>query len=59
MTAPANSSILTKVFYPSITLFSFFTSFFPFIVDSCNYGSFFRKGIKMKFFTFYNNLSKN
>ena len=35
-------------FYPLITLFTFFPSFFPFILDNCNYGSLYRKGIKVK-----------
>ena len=59
MTAPADSSVPTKVLSTD-HLFSFFLHFFPFIIDNCNYGSLFRKGIKMKtFFNFYNNLSEN
>ena len=38
----------------------FFLHFFPFIIDNCSYGSWFRKSIRLKiFFTFYNNLSEN
>ena len=52
MTAPADSSVLTKV----LTIYLFF----PFIIDNCNYGSLFRKGKKMNIlFTFCNSLSKN
>ena len=47
-------------FYPLITLFFlFFLHFYPFITDNCNFESLFRKGIKMKIFTFYNNWFKN
>ena len=57
MTAPADSSVRTKVLSNGHTLcFSFLL--FLFIID-CNYGSLFRKGIKIEIFTFYNNLRKN
>ena len=59
MTAPADSSVTTKVLFIDHT-FSFFPSFYPFIIDDCNCGSLFREGIKIKiFFTFNNNLSKS
>ena len=51
MTAPADYSVPTKGL--SIDL-CFFLPFFPFIVDNCNCGSFFKKGYKNEdFFTFY------
>ena len=57
MTAPADSSVRTKVLSNGHTLcFSFLL--FLFIID-CNYGSLFRKSIKIEIFTFYNNLRKN
>ena len=50
MTAPADCLISTKVLFSDHT-FSFFPSFYPFLTDNCNYGSFFREGIKMKIFS--------
>ena len=60
VTAPADCLVSTKVLFSDHTFF-FFPSFYPFITDNCNYGSLFRVRIKMKifFFTFNNNLSKN
>ena len=40
-------------FYQLITVFSFFSSFFPFTIDNCNYRSLYRKGIKMKICVFF------
>ena len=39
-------------FYPLITLFLFLLHLCTFIIDNCNYGSVFRKGIKIKIFYF-------
>ena len=51
MTAPAYSSYSTKVLSIDHTFFGVFSShFFPFIIDNYNWGSFFRKGIKMKIY---------
>ena len=49
MTIPADSSVPTKVLFIDHT-FSFFSSFYPFIIDNCNYGSLFREGLKIKIF---------
>ena len=52
MTAPADSSVPTKVLFTD-HFFSFFPSFFsPFIINICNYESLFKKGIKLKIFYF-------
>ena len=52
MAAPDYSSIPTKVL-SIITLHMFFLHFFPPIIDNCNYGSLFRKSIKMNFFLLF------
>ena len=69
MTALADFSIPTKVLSIDHTFFSidqlitFFSSFFSFIIDNCNYGTLLRKCLKMKtsllfkiVFTFYINV---
>ena len=54
MTAPADSSVLTKVFSIGHTLFVFFPSFFfQFTSDNWNYWSLFRNCIKMKIFFYF------
>ena len=40
-------------FYPLITFCSFFLHFFSFTINSCNYGSFFRKCIKNEHFLLF------
>ena len=52
MTAPADSSIPTKLLFIDGTLF-FFPSFFPFIIDICNYGSLLRKIFLLFTIVFY------
>ena len=50
MTAPADSSVPTKVFFIHWPhFFRFSLIFYPFIVDNCN-GTFTRKDIKIKIF---------
>ena len=51
---PANSSYSTKVSSIDHTFFRvFFSHFFPFIIDNYNWGSLFRKGIKMKIYLLF------
>ena len=50
MTAPADSSVPTKVLFIDHTSF-FFPSFYPLITDNCNYESLFIGGIKKIFFS--------
>ena len=50
MAAPVDSSVLTKVLSTDHTFFNFSFIFCPFIIYHCNYGSLFRKDIKMKIF---------
>ena len=52
MTAPADSSVPTKILSIDHTFFVF-PSFFSFVIDNCNYGSLFRKVIKMKIFLLF------
>ena len=52
MTDPTDSSVSTKVLSIDHTLLVFF-HFFPFITDNCNYGSLFRKDIKIKDFLLF------
>ena len=60
MTAPADSSLTTKVLSIDHTLFFLFFLFlfFSFIIDNCNYGSLLRKCLKMKTFLFFTVYSK-
>ena len=62
MTAPTVSSVPTKVLFIDHA-FSFFPSFYPFIIDNCHYGSLFREGIKIKIFSLlaiiYPNINMN
>ena len=59
ITAPADSSVPSKVF-PLILCFCFFLHFFPFIIiDNCHYRSLFRKGIKMKIFLLFTIIYSN
>ena len=53
MTASADSSIPTKVLSADHPFSFFLHIFFSFIIDNCNYGSLFRKGIKMKIFLLF------
>ena len=53
MTAPADSLIPTKVLSIDHTLSVFSFIIFRFIIDNCNYGSLFRKCIKMKIFLLF------
>ena len=53
MTAPADSSIPSKVLSIDDTIFVFFFIFFRFTIDNYNCGSFFSKGIKMKIFLLF------
>ena len=53
MTVPADSTVPIKVLSIDHTLFVFSFIFFSFILDNCNYGSLFRKCIKMKIFYFF------
>ena len=54
MIAPADCSVPTKVLSIDHTFFCFFfLHIFNFIIDSCNSGSLFRKGIEMKVFYFF------
>ena len=55
MTAPADSSLTTKVLSIDDT---FFFLLFSFIIDNCNYGSLLRKCLKMKTFLFFTVYSK-
>ena len=54
---PADSSIPTKVLSIDHSFFRFFLQFslhfFPFIIHNCNFGSLFRKDIKMKIFLLF------
>ena len=52
ITAPVDYSIPAKVL-PIHHSCLFFLHFFPFIIDNCNYGSLFRKVIKMKIFLLF------
>ena len=45
--------LLQPKFYPLITLCSFFSSLFTFIIDNCNHGSLLRKCLKMKTFLLF------
>ena len=58
VTAPADSSVPTKVLSIDHTLFIFFPLFFCFIVDNFNYGSLLRKCKNEDFLTFYINVVK-
>ena len=46
-------------FYALITLRLFFLSFFPFIIDNCNYGSLLKKCLKMKIFLVFTKVYSN
>ena len=48
ITAPADYSVPTKVLFIDHT-FSLFPSFYPFIIDNCNYWRLLREGIKIFF----------
>ena len=59
MTAPTDSSIPAKVFFPWITLFLFFPSFSLLLLIIASMGGC-SEGYKNEvFFTFYNNSSRN
>ena len=53
MTDPTDSSVSTKVLSIDHTLLVFFFIFFLFFTDNCNYGSLFRKDIKIKDFLLF------
>ena len=54
MTAPTKSSYSTKVLSIDHTFFGVLSSYiFPFIIDNCNWGSLFRKSIKMKIYLLF------
>ena len=50
MTALADSSNVLSIDH---NLFICSLIFFPFIIDNCNYGSLFSKGMKMKIILFF------
>ena len=52
MTAPADSSVSSKVLSIDHTLFVF-SFIFPFIIDNCNYGSLLKKCLKMEIFLLF------